>query len=323
MSVAPNERPCFFDSGGHTLLGILTEPIGEATGTVVLLASGGGTPSTSTERDRMFVRLARALADSGHHVFRFDWHGVGDSTGEVLTFRLDQPFLEDLAAAITFLRSSGLGRFVIVGSCFGARTTMAAHATIEGVRAVVLIAPPVRDFALSERRTLGWRLHDYVTAVVKPRRLIGGDDRITARRYLRFLKSGGRVILRRVTSGLRRQTDEPTWVSGAFVHGLTSLVERDLPTLLLYGTEDEEFLDFEEFRAGRVGRLVDRAKRSLEINILPGRVHGFTRIDSQVVTVEAISDWIGRLVSDEAAERDSKETREGTSQATGSSSTPR
>jgi pimeloyl-ACP methyl ester carboxylesterase len=323
MSVAPNERPYFFDSGGHTLLGILTEPIGEATGTVVLLASGGGTPSTSTERDRIFVRLARVLSASGHHVFRFDWHGVGDSTGEVLTFQLDQPFLEDMTAAITCLQSSGLRRFVIVGSCFGARTAMAAQPTIEGVQGVVLIAPPVRDFALSERQTQGWRLHDYATAMVKPRRLIGGDDRVTTRRYLRFLKSGSRVFLRRVGSSLRGRTDEPSWVSGPFVQGLTSLVERDLPTLLLYGTEDEEFLDFEESRAGRVGRLVDRARRSLEINILPGRVHGFTRIDSQEVTVEAISDWIGRLVSDEAAERDSNETREGTSRATGSSSIPR
>ena len=44
------------------------------------------------------VRLARAIANLGHTVVRFDWHGVGDSSGEIDRFVLDRPFVGDVVA---------------------------------------------------------------------------------------------------------------------------------------------------------------------------------------------------------------------------------
>jgi dienelactone hydrolase len=82
------------------------------------------------------VRLARAVARAGHVSFRFDYHGVGESTGATPVARRDAPFLDDLDAAFDWLRTQGCRRFLVVGSCFGAQTALLAvpgRAEIRGV----------------------------------------------------------------------------------------------------------------------------------------------------------------------------------------------
>ena len=291
-----DEIPVFFDVGADTLFGIMSFPIGDPIGKGVLLAPGGGTPSSSMERNRVYVALARALAGLGFHVFRFEWHGVGESTGRVLGFRLDEPFDDELVGAAKVLRSEGIEDLTIVGSCFGARTALAAFRQIPGIRALVLISPPTRDFALSERQTAGWRIRDYALALVRPRRLVGGDDRLTPRRYVRYLSSGLRVALRRVRARIAGSREGLDWVSHAFVKGLSSVVKRGVPALVLYGAGDDEYQDFIDAQRGSVGRIVASGGRQLQIVVVPGKVHGFTRLEGQERAIRVTTDWVARVV---------------------------
>jgi dienelactone hydrolase len=287
------EQPTFFRAGRETLFGLFSTPPRDELSTTVIVLGGGGTTPTAIGRNRFFVTLCRRLALLGYHAFRFDYHGLGESTGTA-EFRLDRPFLKDLEGAVSLVEGRGLLSYVLVGSCFGARTALSGGPGLAGLRGVVLLAPPLRDFALSEPRTAGWRPRDYAAVALHPRRLLGEKEKVTLRRYLRFAGSGTRVLLRRLRDRLPGQRGELSWVSGRFLDPLSSLAEQGVPVLLLYGTEDDEYRDFELAQAGRLGEIMARWP-TVEVRSLVGQVHGFTQLDSQGPTSDLIVDWITRI----------------------------
>ena len=145
------EEAVHFGSGGERLFGILSHPAAEPRGVAVVFLQGAGyVPSFN--HNRLWVTLSRRLGTEGFHAFRFDYRGVGESTGTAARVRLDRPVPDDLLAAVGCVRRVGVERFVLVGSCFGALTALAASAT-PGVVSEVLLAPPV----LLPRRDRGRR----------------------------------------------------------------------------------------------------------------------------------------------------------------------
>jgi dienelactone hydrolase len=288
------EYPAFFPAGDETLFGIFSTAAEVDPSPAVVMLGGGGTTPTVSGRNRFYVDLCRRLASHGFGAFRFDYHGLGDSTGSG-EFRLDRPYLDDLAGVIRWLSLRGVSRYILVGSCFGARTALAGAPSIDGLEGLVLLAPPVRDFGLSEQRTEGWKTSDFVMAALHPERLLGRDEKVTLRRYVRFLGSGLRVTSRRLRESIPGRPNEPSWVSRRFLEPLAWVARTELPTLLVYGAEDEELRDFETARQGRVGRILTRP--NFEVRTLPGQVHGFTRVDSQGPTADVIIDWIASTAS--------------------------
>jgi pimeloyl-ACP methyl ester carboxylesterase len=99
----------------------------------------------STNRNRMFVDLARELAGHGHRVLRFDYHGVGESTGVIGPYALSDPNPADVMGAIECLTAGGRNDLVPVGCCYGARAAMHTLAEDPWVRSMVLMAPPLGD----------------------------------------------------------------------------------------------------------------------------------------------------------------------------------
>jgi uncharacterized protein len=287
------EEPAFIAASGETLFGMLSTPTGEDVSVGVIVLGGGGTTPTATGRNRFYVRLCRRLAALGFPALRFDYHGLGDSTG-IAEFRLDRPFVQDLEGAVRWLSDRGIDRYLLVGMCFGARTALAAGPYLDGVAGLALLAPPVRDYALSESRTSGWRLQDFLLAIIRPRRLLGAGEKLTVRRYLRFLRSGMRIALRRIRGTARSERDAFSWVSQRFLRPLSTLSERRVPVLLLYGTSDEEYGDFERARASGLGEEIARWP-TVEVQILDGQVHGFTRVASQDPTMDAVVGWLSRI----------------------------
>ena len=77
------EHAFVFPCAGETLLGIVAVPErSQATG--VLLVVGG--PQYRVGSHRQFLLLSRALANSGYPTMRFDYRGMGDSSGAQRTF---------------------------------------------------------------------------------------------------------------------------------------------------------------------------------------------------------------------------------------------
>lgn len=141
---ADHEHFVYIPVGADHVFGVVTEPVGEPAGLDVLLLSGG-MYTLSTNRNRMFVNLARDLAGRGHRVLRFDYCGVGDSTGVTGPYALGDPNSPDALGAMECLATGGRNGLAVVGCCYGARAAMHALADDPRLRSMVLMAPPLGD----------------------------------------------------------------------------------------------------------------------------------------------------------------------------------
>jgi pimeloyl-ACP methyl ester carboxylesterase len=298
--VALREAPAFIPAGDETIFGVLTAPPPDHGDIAVVVLGGGLTPSTSTGRNRVFVTMCRQLADAGFPAFRFDYHSLGESTGAIEDVRLDKPHLEDLRAAIGWMRDLDVERFILVGSCFGARTALSLGPEIDGLAGVVLLGAPLRDYGISERKTAGWGVREYLLSLVRPQMVLGGSERLSARRYLGFLKVGATIMIRRVRERVGA-ADRFSWVSRQFLEPLFSLGEKGVPVTFVYGTEDDAFKDFQEATGGRLGEVLKRSSPSMRVVTLPGRVHGFTEIEGQGAIAEVTTDCVRGLTADASA----------------------
>lgn len=116
----PSEEALLFDCAGEQLVGILARGQQPAS-TGVLIIVGG--PQTRVGSHRQFVLLARALAAAGYAVLRFDYRGMGDSSGAQRTF---ESVSDDIAAAMTQLHTSvpTVQRVVLWGLCDAASAAL-------------------------------------------------------------------------------------------------------------------------------------------------------------------------------------------------------
>lgn len=89
------------------------------------------------------TRLANVLADSGYHVLRFDFTGLGDSEGafEESTMVAN---VGDLVAASQWMIDNELGPCAMVGHSLGGSASLLAASRVRTVRAVVTIGAPSR-----------------------------------------------------------------------------------------------------------------------------------------------------------------------------------
>jgi uncharacterized protein len=137
------EQAIIFSCAEEELLGILALPEqSEATGVLVMV----GGPQYRAGSHRQFLLLSRALAGAGYPTFRFDYRGMGDSTGEQRNF---EDVNEDIRAAIDALRANcpQVERVVLWGLCDAASASLLYwDATLDSqICGLVLLNPWVRS----------------------------------------------------------------------------------------------------------------------------------------------------------------------------------
>ena len=118
------EQAVLFDCAGQALIGIVTTPPNGSTteGTTGVLVIVGG-PQYRIGSHRQFVLLARRLAAQGIPVMRFDYRGMGDSDGPMLSF--DDVVQDTQAAIAAFVRACpGVERIALWGLCDAASASL-------------------------------------------------------------------------------------------------------------------------------------------------------------------------------------------------------
>ena len=143
------EEPVFFECAGERLLGILHHPSGSALEVGLVLVVGG--PQYRVGSHRQFVLLARTLAAQGIPVFRFDYRGMGDSTGAQREF---DDIEEDTRRAVdVFMNMMPRMRGVVLWGLCDAASANACYANLDGrVFGQIAVNPWVRTEE-SEART--------------------------------------------------------------------------------------------------------------------------------------------------------------------------
>ena len=140
-----NEEPIRFACDEESLFGILARPQHSAELGIVVVVGG---PQTRVGSHRQFTLLARALAAAGYPVLRFDYRGMGDSTGNQRDFEAVSP---DIGAAIDALQIAcpAVARVVLWGLCDAAAASLLYwdDTRDQRIAALCLLNPWVRSEA--------------------------------------------------------------------------------------------------------------------------------------------------------------------------------
>lgn len=153
------EAPFAFTLGGDTLIGILHAAASDARRGVVMVVGG---PQYRVGGHRHYVQVARRLAAGGVPVLRYDYRGIGDSTGRFLGFEsLD----DDIRAGIDALiaRVPSVQQVVLWGLCESASAVaLYAHRDLR-VAGAILVNPYASTVGGRARTVLR---HYYLTRLV-------------------------------------------------------------------------------------------------------------------------------------------------------------
>lgn len=148
-------------SHGH-LEAILREPSGERRGVALICHPhplGGG-----TMHNKVVFRVAAGLVDAGLATLKFNFRGVGASTG---VHNEIEGGVEDVRDALDYLTGEFRGEDVtLAGFSFGSRTGMEVGMTDDRVKRLISIGTPVEKYLD----------YDFLVGVTKPILFVHGDQ---------------------------------------------------------------------------------------------------------------------------------------------------
>jgi alpha/beta superfamily hydrolase len=282
------EQPAVVDSPLGPLFGIFTPPAPEAPAAglcVVFLTR------PRSHRNRMWVEGARRLSARGFACFRFDYHGTGDSGGESGRLDPNQPYRLDLLAVIRHLRERLMQRrFVVCGSCFDARTALSAFPEEGGaIAGLVFMTAPAMELSVMSQASADhkdWRHLVRALGRADNWRALGRPER------WRYMANVAGRVARRAVPGLEAGGLP---VAAGFVADFGAFVRSGARALFLYGEADEEYRSFEPVTSRLIPALDAAARSRIEVEVWPGRVHGFLDVARQREAFARVTSWIDAL----------------------------
>ncbi len=279
---SPTERAITFDCAEDQCLGIFHDTVSVSPGVGVLIVVGG--PQYRVGSHRQFVQLARHLAESGYPVFRFDYRGMGDSTGESRDFR---SVTTDIRSAIDAFIGAvpGLRSVVIFGLCDAASAALMYCNSDDRVAGLILVNPWVRTDAGLARAHVKHYYRD---------RLLHGS-------FWRKLRSGRLQLLPAAANFLRsvglafRGRSEAT-DSGRAVDFVTEmhqgLEKFTLPVLCLMSGRDLTAREFSDLWTRDSGWAGSMGRSNVSIRHMVEADHTFSSRTSTEWANNTCADWI-------------------------------
>jgi alpha/beta superfamily hydrolase len=167
-----------FPSGSLTLEGVLHLPTGEPSPYPGVVVCHPHPLYGGDMHNNVVMAIVSGLVERGVAALRFNFRGVGESTG---AHGRGQGELDDVAAALACMRSGGtrsapsaaperqqkqidVKRIGLAGYSFGAGMALAAAPRDTGLAALAVVAPPTT--ALNQPAVLAW---------AKPKLILAGD----------------------------------------------------------------------------------------------------------------------------------------------------
>lgn len=132
-----SETGVSFSCQGSQLIGVHHATQGLSTKGVVIVVGG---PQYRVGSHRLFVQLARRLADAGLPVLRFDYRGMGDSEGNFAGFEHIQNDINCAVDAFAALEPS-VNQIVLLGLCDAATAASFYAPSDDRVSGMVLMNP--------------------------------------------------------------------------------------------------------------------------------------------------------------------------------------
>ena len=126
----------FTNRSGHSLAGVLHTPSTDIIGCALFAHC-----FTCTKNIKSAGRIAETLSEQGFIVLRFDFTGLGASSGDFSESNFSTN-VDDLIDAATYLSDTHQAPSLLVGHSLGGTAILAAASHIESARAVASIGSP-------------------------------------------------------------------------------------------------------------------------------------------------------------------------------------
>ncbi len=293
----PTDADVTIKANGFDLGGTLTTPstvAGRLHYPVVLLV-GGTSPADRDETIAgvpVFQQLARALADSGHIVLRYDRRGTGQSGGRTDTATL-QDYADDALAAIKWLADRDdidKQRIVIAGHMDGGPVALiaaAASKTINGVITIDAAGSSGADLTLMQQQ----KILDGLQLTAADR-----QARIALQKKIQsaVVKGSG---WEGVPEPMRRQADTPWFKSLLTYEPAAVLMKVRQPMLILHADQDPAVPPSEADHLGELAKARKKSGASEVVHVADVSntlaPAGATQISAKIA--DAIAGWIHKL----------------------------
>jgi pimeloyl-ACP methyl ester carboxylesterase len=256
------ETPVVFEHRGQPMVGMLHLPEGRGRFPTALLLHGF--TGTKVEAHRLFVKLARALAQHGIATLRFDYRGSGDSAGEFedMTIRSE---VADALEAIKFLASHkriNSRRLALIGlSMGGAVASYVVAREKHRVKSLVLFAPVAEGAGI---------LDDLST-----------PDAVSSLAETGITDHEGNLV---GVTFVRQFAD---------MRPLREVVKSNCPALIIHGSKDETVPVHHADMYERALRAPDRVVKKV---IISGADHTFNRHVWEHRVITETVDWLGETL---------------------------
>jgi len=213
----------------------------------------------------LFVTIARRLAFVGYSSLRFDFRGRGESSGKGLDITLADMVSDCTAAAEYLQKNCGVSKIILFGICSGGNTAIGSINNIPAVESLILLS--VYPFAEAE----GFNKNLQKTKSSLKIYLGKIFEVNTWKKFIRgeiYWKSVASVIF----GHFKKKPNNPK-ANEHFgsKHPMVSLIQRKIPSLMIYGSADPETAGsikyFTEFK--------DRHKLPIQFYEITGANHNF------------------------------------------------
>lgn len=290
----PTDSDVSIPANGFVLAGSLTLPptvAGRLRYPAIVLVGGPG----SFDRDEVingvpiFAQLARALADSGHIVLRYDNRGIAQSGGRTETASLDD-YADDAGAAVKWLakrKDVDTHRVIVCGYSQGGGVAMLAAARqkeIDGIVTLATAAASGGDVLLEQQRQVlaGLKMSDAER-----------QAKIDLQKKIQAAVLSGKGW-EGIPEDMRRQADTPLFRSLLAFDPAQAVAKTRQPMLIVHGDADTEVAPA---AADRLAELAKVRKKTAapEVVRVPGVTHILTAGGDRTVSpkiASAITDWI-------------------------------
>ena len=285
------EQAVQFDCKGATLVGILHKPAQPKHRGIVVVVGGG--PQYRAGGHRQLVLWSRRLCDAGYPVLRFDYRGMGDSSGEFPTF---EHIDDDIRAATDALAKfvPEVDDVVLWGECDASSAILFCAWRDARVHGAVLLNPWARTENIRARAVLR---HYYLKRLLEPsfwRKLVsGGLNPLAALRELIAVLKRSRGSLGGAAAGRAAETTAPLSREMPLPDRLLAGLQRfNGRIMLVMSGRDLIAREFDELFKGSPQWQAEVARKDLERHDLPDGDHTFSSALQRNQVIGWGLDWL-------------------------------
>jgi pimeloyl-ACP methyl ester carboxylesterase len=271
-----------------TLVGIVTDPDeAESSRPAVILLNSGIIHRVGP--NRLYVTLARRLAQAGFVTLRFDLSGIGDSVVRRDNVPFERSSVLETQEAMAYLAATrGVDRFFLAGICTGA--VVAYHTARADHRVLGTVLINGQGYIPESEEAI----HAYLATRQRRRYYLG--------RALYNMKSWRKLATGRVgygdilsalgfrRDGRRRAKNLPNTKAGEVAAGFRGLADRGMEMLFLYSAGDLGIEELDVILEGNAAALTSR--EAVQYRVVEKADHMFTALASQEEFLRCTEDWL-------------------------------